>query len=164
MHHLENRLAEECLSKTLYPNTKIIVRRKKVEGSLINYTNELEVEISYIDVDPSFFKKPEDEVKKDKSTEIKHRLKKPLENKPTVLSERVRLLKEKEKAEKEKAKKEKDISDTDLIDILGLDDDSLDDRPNNNKIDPIQKSITDTKPERKNIFRKLLNLFIKKKE
>ena len=73
-------------------------------------------------------------------------------------------MKEKEKAEKEKAKKEKDISDTDLIDILGLDDDSLDDRPNNNKIDPIQKSITDTKPERKNIFRKLLNLFIKKKE
>jgi hypothetical protein len=43
MKYLEDTLAEQCLSKTLYPNTKIIVTRKKVEGTLLTYTNELEV-------------------------------------------------------------------------------------------------------------------------
>jgi len=52
MRYLEDTLAEQCLSKTLYPNTKIIVRRKKVEGTLLTYTNELEVEIDFSDVDP----------------------------------------------------------------------------------------------------------------
>jgi ATP-dependent Clp protease ATP-binding subunit ClpC len=52
MKYLEDTLAEQCLSKTLYPNTKIIVRRKKVEGTLVTYTNELEVEIDFSDVDP----------------------------------------------------------------------------------------------------------------
>jgi hypothetical protein len=52
MKYLEDTLAEKCLSKTLYPNTKIYVRRKKVEGSLMTYTNELEVEIDFSDVDP----------------------------------------------------------------------------------------------------------------
>ncbi len=37
----------------MYPNTKIIVTRKKVEGTLLTYTNELEVEIDFSDVDPS---------------------------------------------------------------------------------------------------------------
>jgi ATP-dependent Clp protease ATP-binding subunit ClpC len=50
--HLEDKLAEECLSKTLYANTKIIVRRKKVEGTLMTYSNELEVEVDYSEVDP----------------------------------------------------------------------------------------------------------------
>jgi len=53
MKYLEDTLAEQCLSKTLYPNTKIYVRRKKVEGTLMTYTNELEVEIDFSDVDPS---------------------------------------------------------------------------------------------------------------
>ena len=53
MKYLEDTLAEQCLSKTLYPNTKIIVSRKKVEGTLLTYTNELEVEINFSDVDPS---------------------------------------------------------------------------------------------------------------
>ena len=53
MKYLEDTLAEQCLSKTLYPNTKIHVRRKKVEGTLMTYTNELEVEIDFSDVDPS---------------------------------------------------------------------------------------------------------------
>merc|ERR1712176_389925 len=53
MKYLEDSLAEQCLSKTLYPNTKIIVRRKKVEGTLLTYTNELEVEVNFDDVDPS---------------------------------------------------------------------------------------------------------------
>lgn len=52
MKYLEDTLAEQCLSKTLYPNTKIIVRRKKVDGTLLTYTNELEVEIDFSDVDP----------------------------------------------------------------------------------------------------------------
>lgn len=55
MTHLEDTLAEQCLTKTLYPKTKIIVHRKKVEGSFIHYTNELEVEIDLSNVDPSLF-------------------------------------------------------------------------------------------------------------
>ena len=53
MKYLEDTLAEQCLSKTLYPNTKIIVSRKKVEGTLMTYTNELEVTVDFSDVDPS---------------------------------------------------------------------------------------------------------------
>ena len=53
MKYLEDTLAEQCLSKTLYPNTKIIVTRKKVEGTLLTYTNELEVEVDFSDVDPN---------------------------------------------------------------------------------------------------------------
>nr|YP_009496730.1 Clp protease ATP binding subunit [Entomoneis sp.]AWT39442.1 Clp protease ATP binding subunit [Entomoneis sp.] len=57
MKYLEDTLAEQCLSKTLYPNTKIYVRRKKVEGTLMTYTNELEVEIDFSDVDPTLLEK-----------------------------------------------------------------------------------------------------------
>lgn len=53
MKYLEDTLAEQCLSKTLYPNTKIIVTRKKVEGTLLTYTNELEVKVDFSDVDPT---------------------------------------------------------------------------------------------------------------
>jgi ATP-dependent Clp protease ATP-binding subunit ClpC len=53
MRYLEDTLAEQCLSKTLYPNTKIYVRRKKVEGTLMTYTNDIEVEVDFSDVDPS---------------------------------------------------------------------------------------------------------------
>jgi len=53
MKYLEDTLAEQCLSKTLYPNTKIIVNRKKVEGTLMTYTNELEVSIDFSNVDPN---------------------------------------------------------------------------------------------------------------
>jgi ATP-dependent Clp protease ATP-binding subunit ClpC len=56
MKYLEDTLAEQCLSKTLYPNTKIIVTRKKVEGTLLTYTNELEVEVDFSDVDPNLLK------------------------------------------------------------------------------------------------------------
>jgi len=61
MKYLEDTLAEQCLSKTLYPNTKIHVRRKKVEGTLMTYTNELEVEIDFSDVDPNLLDKSKDE-------------------------------------------------------------------------------------------------------
>ena len=53
MKYLEDTLAEQCLSKTLYPNTKIHVRRKKVKGTLMTYTNDIEVEVDFSDVDPS---------------------------------------------------------------------------------------------------------------
>ena len=61
MKYLEDTLAEQCLSKTLYPNTKINVRRKKVAGTLMTYTNDLEVEIDFSDVDPNLL---------DESTEL----------------------------------------------------------------------------------------------
>jgi ATP-dependent Clp protease ATP-binding subunit ClpC len=57
MKYLEDTLAEQCLSKTLYPNTIIHVRRKKVEGTLMTYTNELEVELDFSDVDPILLEK-----------------------------------------------------------------------------------------------------------
>jgi len=60
MKYLEDTLAEQCLSKTLYPDTKIIVRRKKVEGTLMTYQNELEVEIDFSDVDPNLLKESKD--------------------------------------------------------------------------------------------------------
>nr|AZJ16652.1 chaperonin ClpC [Seminavis robusta] len=53
MKYLEDTLAEQCLSKTLYPNTIIHVRRKKVEGTLMTYTNDIEVEVDFSDVDPN---------------------------------------------------------------------------------------------------------------
>jgi ATP-dependent Clp protease ATP-binding subunit ClpC len=53
MRYLEDTLAEQCLSKTLYPNTKIYVSRKKVEGTLMTYTNEIEVKVDFSDVDPN---------------------------------------------------------------------------------------------------------------
>jgi len=56
MKYLEDTLAEQCLSKTLYPNTKIIVTRKKVDGTIMTFTNELEVEIDFSDVDPQLLK------------------------------------------------------------------------------------------------------------
>jgi ATP-dependent Clp protease ATP-binding subunit ClpC len=61
MKYLEDTLAEQCLTKTLYPNTKIYVRRKKVEGTLMTYTNELEVNVDFSDVDPALIKKAEKE-------------------------------------------------------------------------------------------------------
>ena len=61
MKYLEDTLAEQCLTKTLYPNTKIIVRRKKVEGTLMTYTNELEVEIDFSDVDPNLLEEAANE-------------------------------------------------------------------------------------------------------
>ena len=56
MTYLEDTLAEKCLSTTLYPNTRILVRRKKVEGKTWEFLNELEVEIDFTDVDPDLMK------------------------------------------------------------------------------------------------------------
>jgi ATP-dependent Clp protease ATP-binding subunit ClpC len=61
MRYLEDTLAEQCLSKTLYPNTKIHVSRKKVEGTLMTYTNEIEVKVDFSDVDPNLLDGTSDE-------------------------------------------------------------------------------------------------------
>jgi ATP-dependent Clp protease ATP-binding subunit ClpA len=61
MKYLEDTLAEQCLSKTLYPNTKIHVRRKKVEGTLMTYTNDIEVEVDFSDVDPNLLDQSQSE-------------------------------------------------------------------------------------------------------
>jgi len=52
MRLLEDTLAEQCLSKPLYPKTRLLVKRIKKDGSLVDYTNEITVEIDYSDVDP----------------------------------------------------------------------------------------------------------------
>merc|ERR1712157_635092 len=59
MKYLEDTLAEKCLSKTLYPDTIIHVKRKKVKDSFMSYTNELEVEIDFMNVDPKILKELE---------------------------------------------------------------------------------------------------------
>ena len=52
MRLLEDTLAQQCLSKTLYPGTKLRVTRSKTGNSAFDYTNEVEVEIDYSGVDP----------------------------------------------------------------------------------------------------------------
>jgi len=71
MRYLEDNLAEQCLSRTLYPATKIFVRRKKVEGSLLNYTNEIEIEVDFSDVDPSLMKKSSETKSSEEESESK---------------------------------------------------------------------------------------------
>merc|ERR1711897_86042 len=66
MKYLENDIAEKCLSKTLYPDTIIHVKRKKVKDSFMSYTNELEVEIDFMNVDPKILKELEKKKKKKK--------------------------------------------------------------------------------------------------
>merc|ERR1712232_506732 len=76
MKYLEDTLAEQCLAKTLYPNTNIYVRRKKVEGTLLTYKNELEVEIDFSDVDPDLIK----QVQKETETNLKTQEQKSTDN------------------------------------------------------------------------------------
>ena len=52
MRLLEDTLAQQCLTTPLYPKTRLIVKREKQDGSLVDYTNEVQVEIDYSDVDP----------------------------------------------------------------------------------------------------------------
>ena len=71
MKYLEDTLAEQCLSKTLYPNTKIYVSRKKVEGTLMTYTNEIEVKVDFTDVDPNLLNSSEmNDEEKESSTDV----------------------------------------------------------------------------------------------
>ena len=50
MRLLEDTLAQQCLSKTLYPGTRLIVTRVKKSDYV--FANEVEVEVDYKNVDP----------------------------------------------------------------------------------------------------------------
>ena len=50
MRLLEDTLAQQCLSKTLYPGTRLIVTR--IKNGNYTYTDEVEVEVNYQNVDP----------------------------------------------------------------------------------------------------------------
>jgi len=52
MRLLEDSLAQQCLSKPLYPRTILKVSRVKEEGTLASYTNNVKVDIDYSRVDP----------------------------------------------------------------------------------------------------------------
>jgi ATP-dependent Clp protease ATP-binding subunit ClpC len=56
MRLLEDTLAQQCLTTPLYPKTRLVVKRVKREGSLVDYTNDVQVEIDYSDVDPELIK------------------------------------------------------------------------------------------------------------
>ena len=56
MRLLEDTLAQQCLTTPLYPKTRLVVKRVKREGSLVDYTNDVQVEIDYSDVDPELVK------------------------------------------------------------------------------------------------------------
>ena len=62
MKLLEDTLAQQCLTKPLYPKTRLVVKRVKKDNSLVDYTNEVEVEIDYTDVDPELLKSSEDAI------------------------------------------------------------------------------------------------------
>ena len=62
MKLLEDTLAQQCLTKPLYPKTRLVVKRVKKDNSLVDYTNEVEVEIDYTDVDPELLKNSEDAI------------------------------------------------------------------------------------------------------
>ena len=51
MRLLEDSLAQQCLSKPLYPRTILKVSRVKEEGTLAGYTNDVKVDIDYSRVD-----------------------------------------------------------------------------------------------------------------
>ena len=59
MRLLEDTLAQQCLTTPLYPKTRLVVKRVKREGSLVDYTNDVQVEIDYSDVDPELIKADE---------------------------------------------------------------------------------------------------------
>jgi ATP-dependent Clp protease ATP-binding subunit ClpC len=59
MRLLEDTLAQQCLTKPLYPKTRLIVKREKRDGSLVDYTNEVLVEIDYSEVDPELLNSSE---------------------------------------------------------------------------------------------------------
>ena len=62
MKLLEDTLAQQCLTKPLYPKTRLVVKRVKKDNSLVDYTNEVEVEIDYTAVDPELLKNSEDAI------------------------------------------------------------------------------------------------------
>jgi len=100
MRHLEDGLAEACLSQTLYTDTRIIVRRKKVEGSLVNYADELEIIVDFSQVDPKLL-----EYTKDQEAKAEEK------KKTNEQSKEVNNIKNIEEKKDKKEKKDKDDKD-----------------------------------------------------
>ena len=65
MRLLEDTLAQQCLTTPLYPKTRLIVKRVRKEGSLVDYTNDVQVEIDYSDVDPELIKDSDNQLESD---------------------------------------------------------------------------------------------------
>lgn len=72
MNLLEDSLAQQCLSKPLYPRTILKVSRVKEEGTLAGYTNDITVDIDYSRVDPRLIE--EAEKNKDEGINLKDQL------------------------------------------------------------------------------------------
>ena len=72
MSLLEDSLAQQCLSKPLYPRTILKVSRVKEEGTLAGYTNDVTVDIDYSRVDPRLIE--EAEKNKDEGINLKDQL------------------------------------------------------------------------------------------
>jgi len=72
MSLLEDSLAQQCLSKPLYPRTILKVSRVKEEGTLAGYTNDITVDIDYSRVDPRLIE--EAEKNKDEGINLKDQL------------------------------------------------------------------------------------------
>ena len=70
MKLLEDTLAQQCLTKPLYPKTRLIVKRVKKDNSLVDYTNEVQVEIDYTDVDPELLRNSEETIEIDQFENI----------------------------------------------------------------------------------------------
>ena len=70
MRVLEDTLAQQCLTTPLYPKTRLVVTRGKRDGSLVDYTNDVEVEIDYSDVDPELLKSTENSLETTELTNI----------------------------------------------------------------------------------------------
>ena len=70
MRVLEDTLAQQCLTKPLYPKTRLVVKRGKRDGSLVDYTNDVQVEIDYSDVDPELLNSSENSLETNELTNI----------------------------------------------------------------------------------------------
>ena len=70
MRVLEDTLAQQCLTTPLYPKTRLVVKRAKRDGSLVDYTDDVQVEIDYSDVDPELLKSNENSLESNELTNI----------------------------------------------------------------------------------------------
>ena len=70
MRLLEDTLAQQCLTTPLYPKTRLIVKRVKREGSLVDYTNDIQVEIDYSDVDSELLNSSENNLETNELNKI----------------------------------------------------------------------------------------------
>merc|ERR1712160_225221 len=54
MNLLENTVAEKCLKWQIYPKSRLIIKRVLEKNSLTRYTKEIDVQIDFSNVDPSY--------------------------------------------------------------------------------------------------------------